>query len=270
MTNQQAAEKIVAMFAALGFPAHVDRACQDVESVMHVVVGPAGQSVPVFEVASNGVQALAVRLLIGGLSARPASRPKWKDIEARCERIVDLMRDDTEKREQIKAAKAVADELKALGLPAVVVSGRVSITLDFSPEYAREMGPKLLAMLGERKAAPAWREMHEHRGEFYSGPRIRVIALPPQQGREKAGKAMRDLRRMGKVNLEQVAIALRISIPDVSSLERGEKTTDDAGWTEIQTALFLLGSGKKPEHVADPRSDPSFLRALESCEEESE
>jgi hypothetical protein len=27
----------------------------------------------------------------------------------------------------------------------------VRITLDFSPEYAREMGPKLLAVLGERK-----------------------------------------------------------------------------------------------------------------------
>jgi hypothetical protein len=116
----------------------------------------------------------------------------------------------------------------------------------------------------------AWHEMHEYVGEFHSGPRIRMLDGPPQQGREKAGKAMRDIRRMGKVDLEQVAIALRISIPDVSSLERGEKTTDDAGWTEIQTALFLLGSGKKPEHVADPRSDPSFLRALESCEEETE
>jgi hypothetical protein len=31
--------------------------------------------------------------------------------------------------------------------------GRVRITLDFSPEYARKMGPKLLAVLGERKAA---------------------------------------------------------------------------------------------------------------------
>ncbi len=151
----------------------------------------------------------------------------------------------------------IHDPFKSLPQPIYDAIGRV---LD-----APENVAALKASLNQ-----AWYEMHEYVVEFDRGPRIRVLPGPPQQGREKAGKAMRDIRRMGKVDLEQVAIALRISIPDVSSLERGEKTTDDAGWTEIQTALFLLGSGKKPEHVADPRSDPSFLRALESCEEESE
>jgi hypothetical protein len=46
----------------------------------------------------------------------------------------------------------------------------------------------------------AWYEMHEYVVEFDRGPRIRVLPGPPQQGREKAGKAMRDIRRMGKVD----------------------------------------------------------------------
>lgn len=70
------------------------------------------------------------------------------------------------------------------------------------------------------------------------------------------------------ITVEDLARALGISPEDMTAIEVGTKTTDDAGWTEIQTALFCLGSGKKPEHVADPRSDPSFLRALESCEDD--
>lgn len=83
------------------------------------------------------------------------------------------------------------------------------------------------------------------------------------------GKAAQKFRREHRIKLGDLARALCIGVADASGLERGSKTTDDAGWTEIQTTLFLLGSGKKPEHVADPRSDPSFLRALESCENDA-
>lgn len=110
----------------------------------------------------------------------------------------------------------------------------------------------------------AWHEMHE----FNGGPRITVLASPPSPERKGAGKAMRDLRRMGKVNLEQVADALRISIPDVSSLERGEKTTDAAGWTEIQTTLFQIGSGVSPADILNPAGSQSFKRAMEAADEE--
>lgn len=39
-----------------------------------------------------------------------------------------------------------------IGMTATAQEGRVVLALSFSPEYARDMGPKLLAMLGERKA----------------------------------------------------------------------------------------------------------------------
>jgi hypothetical protein len=52
---------------------------------------------------------------------------------------------------KVQVGGGVADELKKLGMTDTMSEGRVRITLDFSPEYAREMGPKLLAVLGERK-----------------------------------------------------------------------------------------------------------------------
>jgi hypothetical protein len=53
------------------------------------------------------------------------------------------------------------------------------------------------------------------------------------------------------------------------AIEVGTKTTDDAGWKEILTACFLLGSGTKPEHIADPASSPAFQRAMEREEDDA-
>lgn len=69
------------------------------------------------------------------------------------------------------------------------------------------------------------------------------------------------------ISVEDLAQALRISVEDMRAIEAGEKTTDAEGRTEIQTALFMLGSGSKPEHIADPASSPSFAKAMAAEEE---
>lgn len=71
------------------------------------------------------------------------------------------------------------------------------------------------------------------------------------------------------ITVEDLARALGISPEDMLAIEVGAKTTDDAGWKEILTACFLLGSGTKPEHIADPTSSPAFQRAMEREEDDA-
>lgn len=105
------------------------------------------------------------------------------------------------------------------------------------------------------------------RGEslaFVDGPGFHGVAPMPTARYPKSprGEGMRDLRRLTGASLGDVARALNLSTPEVSGLERGRYTTDDAGWAEIQTVCFLLGSNVKVEHILDPASSPSFQRAM--------
>ena len=132
--------------------------------------------------------------------------------------------------------------------------------------HRAEMGPPRIALLDVAPLSSGTSLA------FVDGPGLHGMVETATHTYPKSprGEAVQKFRREHRVKHSDLARSLCIGVADASGLERGSKTTDDAGWAEIQTALFLLGSGKKPEHVADPRSDPSFLRALESCEEESE
>lgn len=156
MTNQQIAQRIADFFAALDFPVRTEVVNDGLDSVQ-VLVGTAPER-RAFLVSSTEVASVQVETLNGHLRPRNFTRdgksPKrWADVKDHCELIVEVVRRDDERRAKIGMAREVTDDLRALGLPAVVVSGRVAITLDFSPEHAREMGPKIAALLGERKAA---------------------------------------------------------------------------------------------------------------------
>lgn len=157
MTNEGIAKQIVAVFEAQGFPARIEIVPDSLKSAK-VFVGAAPEHYA-FLVFPSAVASARIDLLRGHMAPKHFSRedgkrPKrWAEVKELCERIVVRLQADAEARAEIDAARAVVADLRALGLPALVVSGRVSITLDFSPEYAREMGPKLLAVLGERKAS---------------------------------------------------------------------------------------------------------------------
>lgn len=81
------------------------------------------------------------------------------------------------------------------------------------------------------------------------------------------GKGIRDLRLLAKVKVSALARALRIGPEEVHGLEHGSRTTDDAGWTEIMTSLFRLGSGTPAEEIADPIGSGALDRALARAEE---
>jgi hypothetical protein len=167
MTNQEIAEKIVALFAALNFHAGVYDSKQADDAWCVAGSGGVTPMAPVFDVKDGRVSMLSVHLLHGTLRAtrRPARPLNWKAIQQRCEDIVALMRKDADLRARTAVAQAVVDDLKNLGLPAVVVSGRVSVTLDLSPEYAAEVGPKIAAIMSERKARTGPAAMCEHANE---------------------------------------------------------------------------------------------------------
>lgn len=150
MKSQETAEKIVGMFAALGTTARIQR----FDSECYVILGEEPRRVEaVFCVTAAGVEMLPVHLrFAGSLRARRRPISDMDVIAKRCQAIVDLMRKDAETRARWAEAQAVADKLKALGLPVTVVSARVNITLDFSPEYAAEKGPQIAAVLGKRKS----------------------------------------------------------------------------------------------------------------------
>lgn len=154
MTPQETAEKIRDMLLALGCPAACGRGAYPMSAgSWWVTAGEGTLEEPVFHAEQEGVTFLSVRCSVGTLARRAAAPLDWAAVVARCAAVADLNR----AREQRKAANAeawaVADGLRKLGMNATMSEGRVRITLDFSPEYAREMGPKLLAVLGERKAA---------------------------------------------------------------------------------------------------------------------
>lgn len=95
-------------------------------------------------------------------------------------------------------------------------------------------------------------------------PRIAVLDPAKHLRRPKAARMRESLNaEFGlSITTADLARALRIPEEDMLAIEAGTKTTDAKGRTEIQTTLFLLGSGTKAEHIAEPTTDPSFWKAL--------
>jgi hypothetical protein len=110
-------------------------------------------------------------------------------------------------------------------------------------------------------------EQRQHLAALASDPALRA-----RFNGSSARIAVRDVPSRAGFNKEfglsiaaaDLARALGISEEDMLAIEAGTKATDDAGWTEIMTALFALGSGMNPEHIADPASGPAFQRAMEN------
>lgn len=156
MTNQQIAQKIADFFAAMDFPARTEAMRDSLDSVKVFAGAPERYAFLVFPsgVASARIETLQGHLRPQNFARTDGKLPKrWAEVKEQCELIAEVVRRDDEHRAKLAAAQAAVDELRALGIHAVVASGRVSVTLDFSPEYARAMGPKIAALLGERKAA---------------------------------------------------------------------------------------------------------------------
>ena len=156
MTSQEIAEKIVALFAALGFPARTEAMDDSFLDSVKVFVGAAPERYA-FLVFPSGVASARIETLQGHLRPQDFARadsklPKrWAEVKRHCKLIVEVVRRDDQRRAEIGMARTVVDELRALGLPALVVAGRVSVTLDLSPEYAAEVGPKIAAVMSEKK-----------------------------------------------------------------------------------------------------------------------
>lgn len=70
---------------------------------------------------------------------------------ARCADIAARFKEHKANRAAQEVAIGVAATLKGLGLPAFPYQGRVEIKLDLSPGYAAEVGPKIAAIMSERK-----------------------------------------------------------------------------------------------------------------------
>lgn len=154
MTPQETAEKIRDMLRALGCPSECGPSGHPVtKGSWWVTAGAGSLEEPVFDCGADGVAFRSVRSSVGTLRAQKAAPLDWAKVAARCDAAADLNRARQQRKAVVQEAWAVADGLRKLGINATMDEGRVRITLDFSPEYAREMGPKLAAILGERKAA---------------------------------------------------------------------------------------------------------------------
>lgn len=153
MTPQETAEKIRDMLRALGCPSECGASGHPItKGSWWVTAGEGSLEEPVFDCGADGVAFRSVWSSVGTLRVRKATTD-WAAIGNRCDAAADLNLARVAHKASVQEAWAVADGLKKLGMNATMDEGRVRITLDFSPEYAREMGPKLLAVLGERKAA---------------------------------------------------------------------------------------------------------------------
>lgn len=104
----------------------------------------------------------------------------------------------------------------------------------------------------------------ETRNCFVDGIGIHEMAplTSPVYPKSDRGEALQRARLAMNVSFGDLARALCIGPVDVSALERGAKSTDDAGWATIQTALFLLASGMKAQHIADPTTSPRYKKVL--------
>ena len=144
---------LVNMLAAAGLDAHVLCA---LPGCLTVYVGCAGMEEPVFMIKAEApgmVEYLPLRLgRTKALRAKMVADTFERDIRQRCTDIADRCREHTANRGAQQKAWTVVDKLKALGVVCTATDGRVVITLDLSPEYAAEVGPKIAAVMAERIA----------------------------------------------------------------------------------------------------------------------
>lgn len=153
VTPQETAEKIRDMLRALGCPASCGGSGECVGGSWYVSAGEGTFEEPVFTVYATGVACCALRFApVGSLRARRTAPFDEAVIHRRCTEIAALTLKRAERNAANAKAWAVADELRALGMIAIAQEDRVVLTFSFSPEYAREMGPRVAAVLGERKA----------------------------------------------------------------------------------------------------------------------
>lgn len=151
----------------------------------------------------------------------------------------ELVREYREVGEQIRQAEREA--IAALGPPRIVVTPVAPI---------------------ERRSTPAFVDGPGHHGVGS----VTVLRYPESP----RGVAMRELRLLAEVKVSDLSRALRIDSAEVHGLERGRRTTDDAGWMEITTTLFRLGSGTPAEEIADPIGSGALDRALAKEDEPGE
>ena len=155
MTAQEAAAGLVGMLAAAGLAARVHDSRQP-NGAQWVVIDPVpGEPEPLFEVTDvepDRVYCLTMRLgRTKQLRARTVRAAERTALARRCAEIAARVKEHAANREADSKARAVAEELRGLGMNAEAKRGRVVITLDLSPEYAAEVGPKIAAVMSERK-----------------------------------------------------------------------------------------------------------------------
>lgn len=103
-------------------------------------------------VSKDNVVALAVS--VGRTKVLRKKTIRFSAFDALRERCADIAARFKEHKANCAAQEKawnVADVLKKLGLPACAWMGRVEIKLDLSSEYAAEVGPKIAAVMSERK-----------------------------------------------------------------------------------------------------------------------
>ena len=144
------------MLVNVGLDARIHESRQ-ANGALWIVVGGGAMEEAVFEVtaeAPGDVRYLPLRLgRTKALRAKTVAATFERDIRQRCTDIADRYREHTANREAQQKAWTVVDKLKALGVVCTATGGRVVITLDLSPEYAAEVGPKIAAVMAEREIA---------------------------------------------------------------------------------------------------------------------
>ena len=145
------------MLVNVGLDARIHESLQ-ANGALWIVVGGGAMEEAVFEVtaeAPGDVRYLPLQLgRTKALRAKTVAATFERDIRQRCADIADRYREHTANREAQQKAGSVVDKLKLLGMPCTATAGRVVITLDLSPEYAAEVGPKIAAVMSEKGARP--------------------------------------------------------------------------------------------------------------------
>ena len=147
MTPQETAEKIVAKLMALGCQAQFGPGMRGA----WVSVGDGGLEETVFDIGPEEIVMLGARWWQVGSVRKRIVKPGSAAIYERMREVADLVSKAKTRQEQSNRAWAVRDVLRGIGLPATVHDGRVVIELILSPDYAAEVGPKIAAVMSERK-----------------------------------------------------------------------------------------------------------------------
>jgi len=90
------------------------------------------------------------------LGSTKAIRPRTVDkpaptvLDERCDAIAKTWKEHAANRAAQFRAWAVVNRLRERGLSCIATGGKVRITLELSPEYAAEVGPKIAAVMSEK------------------------------------------------------------------------------------------------------------------------